>query len=166
MYEGENYGSARHSKKWSIVLLSAFRRSSLIALENIIVEVEDEPSQEVWMIWGSRMTPLRIVPGTPLTEREWNFGNVLPDRIAIYRGPIVRDARTDEETEEIVLDTVMHEIGHYFGFDDETLYGIEEEKAEKRERGKGGGGEGGKERKTRRKLRGWGSCEDEYERMR
>jgi len=121
------------------------------ALENIIVEVEDEPSQEVLDDMGIEDDGLYgLYQGTPLTEREWNFGNVLPDRIAIYRGPIVRDARTDEETEEIVLDTVMHEIGHYFGFDDETLYAIEEEKAEKRERGKGGGGEGGKERKTRR----------------
>jgi hypothetical protein len=69
-----------------------------------------------------------------LPEREWNFGNVLPDRIAIYKGPIERDARTDDEIEEIVLDTVMHEIGHYFGMDDEALYAIEDEK-ERRKNG-------------------------------
>jgi predicted Zn-dependent protease with MMP-like domain len=73
-----------------------------------------------------------LYQGTPLTEREWNYGNVLPDRIIIYQGPIERDARTDEEIEEIVLETVVHEIGHYFGFDDETLYSIEDEKAKKK----------------------------------
>jgi len=81
-----------------------------------------------------------LYQGTPLTEREWNYGNVLPDRITIYLGPIERDARSDEEIEEIVLDTVVHEIGHYFGFDDETLYNIEDEKFRRR------GKEGKKER--------------------
>ena len=75
-----------------------------------------------------------LYQGTPLTEREWNYGNVLPDRIVIYQGPIERDAANDGEIEEIVLDTVVHEIGHYFGFDDETLYGIEVEKAERKKR--------------------------------
>jgi len=57
---------------------------------------------------------------------------LLPDRITIYQGPIERDTRNDEEIEEVVLDTVVHEIGHYFGFDDETLYSLEDEKAKKR----------------------------------
>lgn len=99
-------------------------------LQNISIEVEDEPDQEVLddlgigdgMLYG-------LYQGVPLTEREWNYGNVLPDRISIYQGPIEREARTDAEIEEIVLDTVMHEIGHYFGFDDEALYQIEDEKS-------------------------------------
>jgi len=103
------------------------------ALENIVIEVEPEPSDEVLDDMGIEDDGLYgLYQGTPLTEREWNYGNVLPDRIVIYQGPIVRDARTDEEVEEIVLDTVMHEIGHYFGFDDETLYSIEDEKEKKK----------------------------------
>jgi predicted Zn-dependent protease with MMP-like domain len=70
--------------------------------------------------------------GVPLTEREWNFGNVLPDRIVIYQRPIEAEARSSAEMEEIVRDTVMHEIGHYFGFDDASLYAIEDEKAGKK----------------------------------
>ena len=105
----------------------------LEALENIIVEVEDEPPQEVLDDMGIEDAALYgLYQGVPLTEREWNYGNVLPDRIVIYQGPIERDARTDEEIEEVVLDTVVHEIGHYFGFDDETLYSIEDEKGRKR----------------------------------
>jgi predicted Zn-dependent protease with MMP-like domain len=68
----------------------------------------------------------------PITERSWDFGNALPDRIVIYQRPIERDARTAGEMEEIVLDTVMHEIGHYFGFDDNELYRMEDEKRNKR----------------------------------
>ena len=107
------------------------------ALANIIIEVEDEPEEEVLDAMGIEDGGLYgLYQGTPLTEREWNYGNMLPDRIAIYQGPIERDARTDEDVEEIVLDTVMHEIGHYVGFDDETLYGIEDEKAAKKQKKK------------------------------
>jgi predicted Zn-dependent protease with MMP-like domain len=113
--------------------LQRLPRKFLEALENIAIEVEGEPPQDVLDDMGIEDDGLYgLYQGTPLTEREWNYGNVLPDRIAIYKGPIERDARTDEEVEEIVLDTVMHEIGHYFGFDDETLYGIEDEKAKKK----------------------------------
>ena len=104
-------------------------------LKNITIEVEPEPPQEVLDEMGIEDGGLYgLYQGTPLTEREWNFGNVLPDRIAVYQGPIERDARTDGEMEEIVLDTVMHEIGHYFGFDDDALYAIEDEKAKKKQR--------------------------------
>ncbi|MHB8846431.1 MAG: metallopeptidase family protein [Nitrospirota bacterium] len=130
--------------------LQRLPKKFLDALENITIEVEDEPEDEVLDAMEIEDGALYgLYQGTPLTEREWNFGNVLPDRIVIYQGPIERDARTDEDIEEIVLDTVVHEIGHYFGFDDETLYEIEDQKAEKRERGKGGGLEGGKGRDKR-----------------
>jgi predicted Zn-dependent protease with MMP-like domain len=102
-------------------------------LENIAIEVEAEPPDEVLDDLGIEDDGLYgLYQGTPLTEREWNYGNVLPDRIVIYQGPIERDSRTDEEVEEIVLDTVMHEIGHYFGFDDEALYSIEDEKEKRK----------------------------------
>jgi len=105
------------------------------ALKNIAIEVEGEPPQEVLDEMGIEDDGLYgLYQGTPLTEREWNFGNMLPDRIEIFQGPIERDARTDAEMEEIVLDTVMHEIGHYFGFDDDTLYEIEEEKEKRKGR--------------------------------
>jgi predicted Zn-dependent protease with MMP-like domain len=115
--------------------LKRLPRKFLDALENISIEVESEPDEEILDDMGIEDGALYgLYQGTPLTEREWNYGNVLPDRIAIYQGPIERDARTDEEIEEIVLDTVVHEIGHYFGFDDETLYEIEDEKARRKGR--------------------------------
>jgi len=105
----------------------------LDALENIGIEVEDEPTQEVLDDMGIESGALYgLYQGVPLTEREWNYGNVLPDRIVIYQGPIERNARTDDEVEKIVLDTVMHEVGHYFGFDDSALYSIEDDREKKR----------------------------------
>jgi len=49
-------------------------------------------------------------------------------------GRLSATPQNDGEIEEIVLDTVAHEIGHYFGFDDETLYSIEDEKAKKKKK--------------------------------
>jgi predicted Zn-dependent protease with MMP-like domain len=113
--------------------LKRLPKKFLDALENIAIEVKDEPPQDVLDDMGIENGALYgLYQGVPLTEREWNFGNVLPDRITIYQGPIERDTRNDEEIEEVVLDTVVHEIGHYFGFDDETLYSLEDEKAKKR----------------------------------
>jgi predicted Zn-dependent protease with MMP-like domain len=101
-------------------------------LRNIIVEVEDDPAQEVLDDLGiENGTLYGLYQGVPLTKREWNYGNMLPDRIVIYQGPIERVARTDEDVEKIVRDTVIHEIGHYFGFDDAALYAIENEKQRK-----------------------------------
>ena len=104
-------------------------------LQNIAIEVEAEPPEDVLDDLDIEDDSLYgLYEGTPLTEREWNYGNVLPDRISIYQGPIERDARNEEEVEQIVLDTVMHEIGHYFGLDDETLYAIEDEKERKKKK--------------------------------
>lgn len=102
-------------------------------LKNISIEVETAPDEELLRDMGITSGALfGLYLGVPLTEREWNFGNVLPDRIVIYQRPIEAEARSSAEMEEIVRDTVMHEIGHYFGFDDASLYAIEDEKAGKK----------------------------------
>ena len=114
-------------------------------IKNIVIEVEDRPSPELLKDMGIEQGMLfGLYQGVPLTEREWNYGNMLPDRIVIYQKPIESVAASTEEIEEIVMDTVVHEVGHYFGFADEELYEIEDEKNEKREGGKMGGWEGGK----------------------
>jgi predicted Zn-dependent protease with MMP-like domain len=102
-------------------------------IKNISIEVEERPSRATLENMGIEQgTLLGLYQGVPLTEREWNYGNMLPDRIVIYQRPIEQSARSPEEIEGIVLDTVIHEIGHYFGFDDETLYSIEDNKAKKK----------------------------------
>jgi predicted Zn-dependent protease with MMP-like domain len=97
-------------------------------LRNIIIEVEEYPRRELLEDMGiTSGTLFGLYQGVPLTEREWNFANALPDRIVIYQKPIERAASTPEEMEEIVVDTVMHEIGHYFGFSDNELYEMMDE---------------------------------------
>ena len=103
-------------------------------LENISVEVEDRPSAELLRDMGiTSGTLFGLYQGVPLTQREWNYGNVLPDRIVIYQRPIESAAASPVEIEEIVLDTVMHEVGHYFGFSDDELYEMMEEVNKKKD---------------------------------
>lgn len=64
--------------------------------------------------------------GIDLTHRDTSYGNVLPDTIHIYQGPIQEDCADAAEMAELVRDTVIHEIGHYFGLDDDTMEGIEQ----------------------------------------
>ena len=63
--------------------------------------------------------------GVDITRRDSSYGNVLPDTIHIYQGPIEEDCADREEMEDLVRDVVTHEVGHYFGLDDETMDGIE-----------------------------------------
>lgn len=101
-------------------------------IRNISVEIEERPSAGTLREMGIKGgTLFGLYQGVPLTEREWNFGNVLPDRIVIYQRSIEQAARSSEEIEEIVLETVIHEVGHYFGFTDDELYDIEDDRRKK-----------------------------------
>ncbi len=103
-------------------------------IRNVEIEVQDAPEREILEDMGIENGMLfGLYQGVPLTQREWNYGNILPDRIVIYQRPIEQTAKSDAEIEEIVLDTVMHEVGHYFGFSDEELYDIEDDKARENE---------------------------------
>lgn len=113
--------------------LRALPRKFKQQMENIAVHVEEEPSEDVLEEMGiEEGTLFGLYQGVPLTERGWSYGNVLPDRIVIYQRPIESAAASSEEIEEIVQDTVVHEVGHYFGFDDRELYELEEEIAAER----------------------------------
>lgn len=84
-------------------------------MRNVAVFVEDEAPE------GDRHL-LGLYEGIPLTERDGWYSGVLPDRITIFRGPIVRRARTRDEVVHEVTVTVVHEIAHHFGIDDERLH--------------------------------------------
>ena len=93
-------------------------------VENVIVTVEDEPTAEdLESNEGDDEGDtelLGIYRGVPLAERTHNLV-LLPDEIALFRGPINRITRTREEALHEVRETVMHELGHYFGLDDEEM---------------------------------------------
>jgi predicted Zn-dependent protease with MMP-like domain len=64
---------------------------------------------------------LGLYEGIPLTSRGENYAGVLPDRITIYRVAICRICRTEDEVVDQVRRTVIHEVGHHFGIDDDRL---------------------------------------------
>ncbi|MDQ3914044.1 MAG: metallopeptidase family protein [Actinomycetota bacterium] len=88
---------------------------------NVEVVVEDEPPREMVRELAPGGTLLGLYHGIPLTKRGY-YDGVLPDKISIYRGPIVRLARTPERIREQVRRTVIHEIAHHFGIDDDRLH--------------------------------------------
>jgi predicted Zn-dependent protease with MMP-like domain len=98
-------------------------------LENIAVVVEDWADEATLDEMGIEPpdTLYGLYRGTDLTRRDLHYGGVLPDVIAIYQGPIQEDCETVEEMEALVRDTVAHEVGHYFGLDDDQLSEIENE---------------------------------------
>jgi predicted Zn-dependent protease with MMP-like domain len=97
-------------------------------LENIAVVVEDWADDDTLEEVGIEPpdTLYGLYRGTDLTRRDASYGAVLPDVIAIYQGPIQEDCETVEEMEELVRDTVVHEVGHYFGLDDDRLSDLED----------------------------------------
>ena len=96
-------------------------------LANIAVVVEDWADAQTLEEMGIEPpdTLYGLYRGVDITRRDSSYGNVLPDTIHIYQGPIEEDCADREEMEDLVRDVVAHEIGHYFGLDDETMDGIE-----------------------------------------
>jgi predicted Zn-dependent protease with MMP-like domain len=83
-------------------------------MDNVVVLVEDRNDEEPDL--------LGLYEGYALTERGWQYGGALPDRIMIYREAICDICSTEEDVVEEVLITVVHEIAHHFGIDDDRLH--------------------------------------------
>lgn len=97
-------------------------------ISNIAVVVEDWADAETLAEMGIEPpdTLYGLYRGVDLTRRDSFYGNVMPDVITIYQGPIEEDSADEQEMAEIVRETVVHELGHYFGLDDETMHRIED----------------------------------------
>ena len=98
------------------------------AMQNIAIVVEDEPSAELLadMDLDPPDTLLGLYEGTPLTERGWAHGNVLPDKITLFQGPIEAESESDDDVVIAIGETLIHEIGHYFGLSEEEIEEIED----------------------------------------
>lgn len=90
-------------------------------IENVEVVIEEEPGAEAAAHLSRGHTLFGLYHGIPLTKRGNYGGPVLPDKISIFRGPITRAARTPERIRDQVRRTVIHEVGHYFGLEEDRL---------------------------------------------
>jgi len=99
-----------------------------LEMQNIAVVVEDEPSAEL-------LDEMEIEPpdslyglyqGTPLPERTWGYGNTLPDRVTLFQKPIEDDSEDEDDVRAVIGETLIHEVGHYFGLSEEEIEEIEE----------------------------------------
>jgi predicted Zn-dependent protease with MMP-like domain len=85
-------------------------------MSNVAVLVDDEPPADEPDLLG-------LYEGTPLTERDawWDAGS-LPDRITIFKGPLIRLCGDREELLDEIAVTVVHEVAHHFGISDDRLH--------------------------------------------
>jgi predicted Zn-dependent protease with MMP-like domain len=101
-----------------------FRRQ----ITNLALVVEDEPSPA--LLEEMEIEPpdslYGLYQGTPLTERRWDYGNTLPDRITLFQKPIEEDCENEDEVRAVIGETLIHEVGHYFGLSEEEIEEIEE----------------------------------------
>jgi predicted Zn-dependent protease with MMP-like domain len=96
-------------------------------LENVEIIVLPRPTREQRREAGLRggQTLLGYYQGVPLTERGGNYHMTLPDRIFIYAEPHTRKAPDMEALTENVRRTLLHEIAHYFGIEEDRLHGLD-----------------------------------------
>jgi len=101
-----------------------FRRE----MKNLALVVQDRPSRE--LLEEMEIEPpdslYGLYQGTPLPERRWDYGNTLPDRITLFQRPIEEDCEDEDEIRAVIGETLIHEVGHYFGLSEEEIEEIEE----------------------------------------
>ena len=94
--------------------LDSIPRELLGVLDNVVIQTADEDPDEP--------TLLGVYRGTALTDRLSDYTFALPDTITVYRRPIVAVCNDEDEVAREVAITVVHEIGHHFGIDEERLH--------------------------------------------
>jgi predicted Zn-dependent protease with MMP-like domain len=97
-------------------------------VRNVAIVIEEAPSAELLaeMDIAPPDTLLGLYQGTPLTERRWDHGNDLPDRVLLFQRPIEEDAAEDGDVVGVIGETLIHELGHYFGLSEDEIMAIED----------------------------------------
>jgi predicted Zn-dependent protease with MMP-like domain len=100
-----------------------FRRE----MKNIVLVVEDEPGPDLLDEMGIEPPDslYGLYQGTPLPERTWGQGNDLPDQITLFQRPIEEDSEDEDDVRAVIGETLIHEVGHYFGLSEEEIEEIE-----------------------------------------
>ncbi|MCM3878183.1 MAG: metallopeptidase family protein [Thermoanaerobaculia bacterium] len=92
-------------------------------IENVVLAVEDEPTDEDYELTD---TPddeelFGIYRGPMRTEMTWDMLPGLPPQVVVFRGPILRNTSSSREAVKEIRDTIVHELGHYFGLEDDEM---------------------------------------------
>ncbi|KXK07876.1 metallopeptidase family protein [Candidatus Dojkabacteria bacterium] len=99
-------------------------------LENVSLVIEDFPTahqfnkmrlKHKWQLFG-------LYEGVPLPKRTSSYSMVLPDKITLFRQPLVNYARDEEHLRQLVANVIWHEIAHYFGYTEEEVRKAESER--------------------------------------
>jgi predicted Zn-dependent protease with MMP-like domain len=92
-------------------------------LRNVVIIIEDYPSEELKEQMGLSQhdTLFGLYEGVPLTERGYFEQPLYPDRILIFQGALEDECDSPDELKEEVKTTLVHEVAHFFGIDDEYL---------------------------------------------
>jgi len=99
-------------------------------ISNVVVQVSETPDRETIEDLGldpRQSTLLGLYTGVPLEQRGGWYGNVLPDVIVLYRRPLLAASQTRRDLIRNIQLTLLHELGHHFGFDDDEMDAWEEE---------------------------------------
>ncbi|MBI5585747.1 MAG: metallopeptidase family protein [Deltaproteobacteria bacterium] len=113
----------REFRKIAAEALSKIPEEFLEKLENVEVWVEEEPDPEMLEELGldPRETLFGIYQGLPRGEQSFFQAQVLPNRITLFRRPILEVCQNRDEIQEQIRKTVIHEIAHHFGFSEKRL---------------------------------------------
>jgi predicted Zn-dependent protease with MMP-like domain len=119
-------------KEFEEIVISALRTLPKVfkkKMENIDVVVEHQASPLLLSEMGisSPSELLGVYQGIPLDRRGFYYGNVLPDKITLFQIPIESICKTNEEIEDKIRNVVIHEVGHYFGLDEDRLRELEDD---------------------------------------
>jgi predicted Zn-dependent protease with MMP-like domain len=93
-------------------------------LHNVEVVIEERPGEELFLEAGldpEQDTLYGLYQGIPLPDRSSLYPPILPDKITIFSEPLLRDFPDPADLREQIRTTVLHEIAHYFGFDDDEI---------------------------------------------
>ena len=98
--------------------------SFLEHLENVEIMVEDFADAEILksLNISSKWRLLGLYVGNPISQRSFFQTNLLPDRIYLFRLPILRSCEKETDIVHVLRDVILHEIGHHFGFSDDELH--------------------------------------------
>lgn len=102
-------------------------------MENLLIAVEENPSNNQMRRLKMKGTLLGLFDGVPKTGWGQAVMGIQPSKITLFRAPILRRCRTPEQLKKLIKEVLLHEIGHYFGYDEAGIRELERKSRKKKE---------------------------------